>query len=635
MITREDFLPISKLDMRKRGIEQFDFIFVSGDAYVDHPSFGNAIIARLLESRGYKVGIIPQPDWRSAEGFKELGRPRLAFLVSSGNIDSMVNHYTVSKKKRRGDDYSPGGKDGYRPDRALVVYCNRIREAYKDVPIVIGGLEASLRRFAHYDYWDDKVRRSALFDTRADLMVYGMGEKAILQIAEALDSGMEIKYLTYLNGTSYIAPDIEHMTDTLVIPSFEEVGSSKKKYAQAFMVQYEEQDYHTGKTIIQPHGEKYLVQNPPAAPMTTEELDEVYRLKFTRTYHPVYQKEGGIPALTEVKFSLAAQRGCFGGCSFCALTFHQGRVIQSRSHESIMEEAKVMTKESDFKGYIHDVGGPTANFHNPACDKQLKEGVCKKKQCMHPSPCKKLKADHQDYLKLLRNLRTLPGVKKVFVRSGIRYDYVLADPKDDFFRELCEHHISGQLKVAPEHISDRVLSYMGKPGREVYDRFVSKYYRINKKLGKEQYLVPYLMSSHPGSDMKAAVELAEYVRDMGYNPEQVQDFYPTPGTLSTCMYYTELDPRTMKPVYVPKSPEEKAMQRALIQYRNPKNYDLVYKALLKAGRKDLIGFDGKCLIKPPRNNHQGPRDKQGQQESNSRQRTEKQGKERAKASRKR
>ncbi|MGB7604736.1 MAG: YgiQ family radical SAM protein [Lutisporaceae bacterium] len=599
MFIREDFLPVSKLDLRKRDIAQLDFVFISGDAYVDHPSFGHAIIARFLESKGYKVGIIPQPDWRNVEAFKELGKPRLAFLVSSGNIDSMVNHYTASKRKRRGDQYSPGGKDGYRPDRALIVYCNRLKEAYKDVPIIIGGIEASLRRFAHYDYWDDKVRRSVMFDTRADLMVYGMGEKPILQIAEALDSGIEVKYLTYINGTSYIASDIENIQDALVVPSYEEVSSNKKKYAEAFMTQYEEQDYHTGKTIIQPHGEKYLVQNPPSPPMEMEELDEVYRLKFTRTYHPTYENEGGIPALIEVKFSLTSQRGCFGGCSFCALTFHQGRVIQTRSNESIIQEAKQMTEEPDFKGYIHDVGGPTANFHAPACDKQLKEGVCKKKQCMHPTLCKNLKVDHKKYLKLLRSLRTLPGVKKVFIRSGIRYDYMMADPSDEFFKELCEHHISGQLKVAPEHVSDTVLHYMGKPGREVYDRFVNKYYRINNRIGKEQYLVPYLMSSHPGSDLKAAIELAEYVRDMGYNPEQIQDFYPTPGTLSTCMYYTGVDPRTMKPVYVPKAPEEKEMQRALIQYRNPKNYDLIYKALIKAGRKDLIGYDEKCLIKPP------------------------------------
>ncbi|MDF2530727.1 MAG: YgiQ family radical protein [Clostridia bacterium] len=616
MIAREDFLPITKLDLRKRNIEQLDFVFVSGDAYVDHPSFGHAIIARLLESRGYKVGIIPQPDWKNAEAFKELGRPRLGFLVASGNIDSMVNHYTTSKKKRRGDLYSPGGKDGYRPDRALIVYCNRIREAYKDVPIIIGGIEASLRRFAHYDYWDDKVRRSILFDARADLMVYGMGEKPILQIAEALDSGMDIKYITYINGTAYIASGFDGITEAEVIPSFEDVSANKKKYAEAFMVQYEEQDYHTGRTIIQPHGEKYLVQNPPAAPMTMEELDELYKLKFTRTYHPIYQKDGGIPALTEVKFSLTSQRGCFGGCSFCALTFHQGRVIQTRSNESIIQEAKQMIEEPDFKGYIHDVGGPTANFHSPSCDKQIKEGVCKKKQCMHPAPCKKLKVDHKEYLKLLRSLRTLPGVKKVFIRSGIRYDYMMLDPKDEFFKELCEHHVSGQLKVAPEHVSDAVLHYMGKPGRGVYDRFVDKYNKINKRIGKEQYLVPYLMSSHPGSDLKAAVELAEYVRDMGYNPEQIQDFYPTPGTLSTCMYYTGVDPRTMKPVYVPRTPEEKEMQRALIQYRNPKNYALIYKALIKAGRKDLIGFGEKCLIKPPRNNEQA--DKIGNKNNSSR-----------------
>lgn len=600
MITRDKFLPISAEDMRERKIEQFDFIFVSGDAYVDHPSFGNAIIARLLENRGYSVGMIPQPDWRDTKAFKSLGKPRLAFLVSSGNMDSMVNHYTAGKKPRKEDLYSPGGVRGKRPDRAVTVYCNRLREAYKDVPIIIGGIEASLRRFAHYDFWDDQVRRSILFDSRADLLVYGMGEKPILQVAEALASGMEIKYITYVNGTAYVTPELDSIPESIVIPGFEDVRDSKRKYAQAFMYQYAEQDYHTGKVLIQPHGDRFLVQNPPPATLSGMDLDDIYSLPFTREYHPVYEKQGGIPALKEVKFSLISQRGCFGGCSFCALNFHQGRVVQSRSHESILEEAKKLIVDPEFKGYIHDVGGPTANFRAAACDKQLKEGVCKNRQCLYPSPCKNLKVDHRDYVELLRKLRTLPGVKKVFIRSGLRYDYILADKCDDFLTELCDNHISGQLKVAPEHVSDKVLRYMGKPGKVVYDRFVKKYFDTNRRLGKEQYIVPYLMSGHPGSDLEAAIELAEYVRDMGYNPEQIQEFYPTPGTLSTCMYYTELDPRTMKHVYVPKDPGEKAMQRALIQYRNPKNYELVFKALKLAGRDDLIGFGDKCLIKPLR-----------------------------------
>lgn len=599
MSTRDAFLPISKEDMRQRNIEQFDFIYISGDAYVDHPSFGHAIITRLLESRGYKVGIIPQPDWAKVESFKVLGRPRLAFLVSSGNIDSMVNHYTAGKKRRSEDLYSPGGIRGKRPDRAVTVYCNRLREAYKEVPVIIGGIEASLRRFAHYDYWDDKVRRSILLDSRADLLIYGMGEKPIVQIAEALDSGMDIRYLTYVNGTAYVTSDLDSIPESMVIPGFEAVSESRRKYAEAFMVQYREQDYHTGKVLIQPHGERFVVQNPPASPLSELELDDIYSLPYTRAYHPGYERLGGVPALNEVKFSLVSQRGCFGGCSFCALNFHQGRVVQSRSHESILEEAETLIKDPDFKGYIHDVGGPTANFRHAACEKQLKEGVCKNRQCLHPSPCKNLTVDHQDYVRLLRKLRSLPGVKKVFVRSGLRYDYIMADKSDEFLKELCEHHVSGQLKVAPEHVSERVLRYMGKPGKKVYNAFVDKYFYMNRRLGKEQYLVPYLISGHPGSDLQAAVELAEYVRDMGYNPEQIQEFYPTPGTLSTCMYYTELDPRTMRPVYVPKTPEEKAMQRALIQYRNPKNYDLVYKALTAAGREDLIGYDEKCLIKPP------------------------------------
>lgn len=600
MISQDDFLSISKEDMQRKKIEQFDFILISGDAYVDHPSFGSAVVARLLQSRGYRIGIIPQPDWRSADAFKTLGSPRLAFLVSSGNMDSMVNHYTASKKPRSEDLYSPGGIRGKRPDRAVTVYCNRIKEAFKDVPVIIGGIEASLRRFAHYDFWDDRVRRSILFDSRADLLIYGMGEKPIIQVAEALESGMEIKYITYINGTAYIASELDSIQNSIVIPSFDEVRESRRKYAKAFMFQYREQDYHTGHVLIQPHGERFLVQNPPTAPLTEVELDDVYKLPFTRHYHPVYENMGGIPALKEVKFSLTSQRGCFGGCSFCALNFHQGRVVQSRSHESIIEEAELFLNDPEFKGYIHDVGGPTANFRHAACDKQLKEGVCKNKQCLYPEPCKNLKVDHKDYVALLRKLRLLPGVKKVFVRSGLRYDYIVADKKDEFLRELCENHISGQLKVAPEHVSDKVLRYMGKPSKEIYDKFVKKYYDMSKRLKKDQYLVPYLISGHPGSDISAAIELAEYVRDMGYNPEQIQEFYPTPGTLSTCMYYTGLDPRTMKSVYVPKDPEEKAMQRALIQYRNPKNYQLVYKALKLAGREDLIGFGDKCLIKPPR-----------------------------------
>lgn len=587
--------------MENKKIEQFDFILVSGDAYVDHPSFGHAIITRLLENRGYQVGIIPQPDFRNTDAFKVLGKPRLAFLVSSGNMDSMVNHYTAGKKPRREDLYSPGGVRGKRPDRAVIVYCNRLREAYKDVPIIIGGIEASLRRFAHYDFWDNQVRRSILFDSRADLLIYGMGEKPIIQVAEALESGMEIKYITYVNGTAYITSELGSIQDSIVIPSYEQVKDSYRKYAQAFMFQYREQDYHTGSVLIQPHGERFLVQNPPTDALKGIELDDVYRLPFTRQYHPIYENQGGIPALKEVKFSLTSQRGCFGGCSFCALSFHQGRVVQSRSHESILEEAEQLLKDPEFKGYIHDVGGPTANFRHASCDKQLTKGVCKNRQCLYPVPCKNLKVDHKDYVTLLRKLRSLPGVKKVFVRSGLRYDYIMADKDDEFLRELCENHISGQLKVAPEHVSDKVLRYMGKPGKDVYDRFVKKYFNMNKRLRKEQYLVPYLMSGHPGSDIEAAVELAEYVRDMGYNPEQIQEFYPTPGTLSTCMYYTELDPRTMKHVYVPRDPEEKAMQRALIQYRNPKNYQLVYKALKASGREDLIGYGDKCLIKPNRN----------------------------------
>lgn len=597
-----DFLPISKRDMEKRGWEYVDFVLISGDAYVDHPSFGTAIIGRILESRGYKVGIIAQPSWKDASDFKKLGKPRLGFLITSGNIDSMVNHYTVAKKRRNQDAYSPGGKAGMRPDRATIVYANRAREAYKDVPIILGGIEASLRRLAHYDYWDNKVRRSILLDSKADLIVYGMGEKAIVEIAEALDSGIPVNEITYIRGTVYKTKDKERAYDYMVLPPYNEIISSKEKYGESFLIQYENTDAIAAKTLIEPYGDIYVVQNPPAMPLSQKELDAVYDLPYMRTYHPIYESQGGIPALQEVKFSIINNRGCFGSCSFCALTFHQGRVVQSRSHESIIHEAEAMTEDPEFKGYIHDVGGPTANFREPACQKQKSKGACIKKQCLFPNPCKQLKVDHKDYLTLLHKLRNIPKVKKVFIRSGIRYDYLIYDQDESFFRELCQHHISGQLKVAPEHISSRVLQKMGKPNRNVYDKFVRRYYEINKELGKNQFLVPYLMSSHPGSDIEAAIELAEYLRDLGYMPEQVQDFYPTPGTLSTCMYYTEMDPRTKEKVYVAKSPHEKAVQRALMQFRKTENYSLVLEALKKAGREDLIGYDKKCLIKPRKKN---------------------------------
>ncbi|SHJ69835.1 uncharacterized radical SAM protein YgiQ [Anaerobranca californiensis DSM 14826] len=526
----------------------------------------------------------------------------MAFLVSSGNIDSMVNHYTVAKKRRKTDQYSPGGKGFLRPDRATIVYSHKVREAYKDVPVIIGGVEASLRRLAHYDYWDNKVRRSILLDSKADLLIYGMAEKSLIEVAESLQSGLSIEHLTFIKGTAYRTSHLSHIVDGITLPSFEEISKSKEKYCKHFMIQYRNTDSITAKTLIEPYekNKTYVIQNPPAPPLTTAELDWIYSLPFTKEYHPIYEKDGGVPALTEVKFSLVSSRGCFGGCSFCSLNFHQGRVIQPRSSQSILAEAKKMVWEPDFKGYIHDVGGPTANFRKRACKKQEKEGVCSNRQCLYPTPCKNLEIDHSEYLKLLRELRSLPNVKKVFIRSGIRYDYLLYDKNEQFFKELCEHHISGQLKVAPEHISPKVLEKMGKPGRDIYEKFVNKYYRINESLGKNQFLVPYLMSSHPGSDLNAAIELAEYLRDIHYHPEQVQDFYPTPGTLSTCMYYTELDPRTMKPVYVPKDSHEKAMQRALLQYKNPKNYHLVYEALVKANRKDLIGYSKKCLIPPPK-----------------------------------
>jgi len=595
---QNNFLPISKEDMIDRDWEQLDFILVTGDAYVDHHSFGTAIISRVLESAGYKVGIIPQPNWKDAEDFKRLGRPRLGFLVNAGNMDSMVNHYTVSKKLREKDLYSPGGKMGLRPDRATIVYCNKIREAFKHVPIVIGGIEASLRRFAHYDYWSDKVRKSILVDSGADLLIYGMSERQIVEVANYMNDGFQAQYIRHVPGTCYLVDSIDEAYDYIEIPSYKEVSEDKIKYSEAFRIQYDEQDPVRGKAVVQKHGDKYLVQNKPEMPLTREELDKVYSLPYAKTYHPIYEKQGGIPAIEEVKFSIVSSRGCFGSCSFCAITFHQGRIVQSRSEESIIEEAKEITTFDDFKGYIHDVGGPTANFRYPACDKQLKVGACKNKRCLHPNPCKNLKVNHREYLQLLKKLRELPKVKKVFVRSGIRYDYVMEDKDDTFFNELVKHHVSGQLKVAPEHISHKVLNYMGKPAGKTYDKFREKFFRITKKAGKEQYIIPYLMSSHPGSDLAAAIELAEYLRDTNYQPEQVQDFYPTPGTLSTTMFYTGLDPMTMKEVYVPKTKEEKAMQRALLQFRDPKKYSLVYDALIKAGREDLIGLGPKCLIKP-------------------------------------
>lgn len=592
------FLPINKDDMNKRGWSELDFIIVTGDAYVDHPSFGTAIISRLLESKGYKVGIIAQPDWKDVNSFNVLGKPKLAFLVNSGCIDSMVNHYSVAKKPRSKDVYSPGGKAGMRPDRAVIVYCNKIREVYKNIPIIIGGIEASLRRLAHYDYWDNKIRRSILLDSAADLLIYGMGEHQILEIAQCLSTGIDIKDITFVKGTAYKSKSIEAVYDYIQLPDYETIINSKKSYAESFLIQYNSTDAITAKTLIEKYKDYYVVQNPPSPPLSHSELDSVYALNYERNYHPIYESQGGIPAIEEVKFSITSNRGCFGSCNFCALAFHQGRVLQSRSHLSIIAEAEKMTWDHNFKGYIHDVGGPTANFRQAACDKQSKYGVCKDRQCLFPTPCKQLKIDHKDYLSLLTKLRDIRKVKKVFIRSGIRYDYLIYDKDETFFEQLCKYHISGQLKVAPEHVSSYVLEKMGKPKKEIYDKFIKKYKQINEKLGMKQYIVPYLMSSHPGSDLKAAIELAEYLRDIEHMPEQVQDFYPTPGTLSTCMYYTELDPRTMTKVYVPKSPHEKAMQRALMQYRKPQNYDLVYEALKKANRLDLVGYDKKCLIRP-------------------------------------
>lgn len=595
-----NFLPVTRKEMLERGWKQPDFVYVIGDAYVDHPSFGHAIISRILEAHGYKIAIISQPDWKKEESITEFGSPRLGFLVTSGNMDSMVNHYTVSKKRRGADAYTPGGVTGKRPDYATIVYCNLIKRRYKNVPIIIGGIEASLRRLAHYDYWSDKLKRSVLMDSGADLLIYGMGERAIVEVADALNSGLSVKDITFVDGTVFKTSHLDMVYNGIVLPDYDTMLEDKLEYAKSFNIQYKNTDPFVAKSLIEKYGNKrYIVQNPPAKPLSVCELDDVYELPYMYGCHPSYEAKGGVPAITEIKFSLTCNRGCFGGCSFCALTFHQGRIVQHRSHESIIREAKKMIKAPDFKGYIHDVGGPTANFWKPACEKQLTKGVCPDKQCLFPKPCENLKSDHSEYISLLRKLRNLPGVKKVFIRSGIRFDYVLADRNDDFLKELCKFHISGQLRVAPEHVSDPVLLMMGKPENSVYNRFVEKFYKINKNLGKEQYLVPYMMSSHPGSGLAESVKLAEYIRDLGYMPEQVQDFYPTPSTISTCMYYTGVDPRTMKNVYVPSNPHEKAMQRALIQYRKPENYELVKEALRKAGRTDLIGFDKKCLI-PPR-----------------------------------
>ncbi len=594
------YLIANKEEYIQAGSPQFDFIMVTADAYVDHPSFGSSIIARVLESRGYTVGIIPQPNWKTCDDFMMYGKPKYAFLVAGGNIDSMVNHYSVNKNKRRTESYSPGGEMGHRPDRPTIVYANKIRESYKDVAIIAGGVEGSLRRLSHYDYWDNAVRRSIVMDGAIDLLVYGMGETPIVDIAEALESGMSIHDITYIRGTVYKTKNIENVYDYIRLPEFKDVKKDKKVYNESFKIQYKNLEFGSAKTLVEPYGNVYVVQNIPSLPLTESQFDAVYSLPYERNYHPMYEDKGGIPAIREVKFSLISNRGCFGSCNFCAITFHQGKSVQARSHKSIIHEAEKMVWEEDFKGYIHDVGGPTANFRFPACDKQKPDsvGACSNKKCLEPTACKNLKVDHFDYLNLLRKLRELPNVKKVFVRSGIRYDYLIYDKDDTFFKELCKHHISGQLKVAPEHMSNRVLERMGKPNREVYLKFATKYKQLNANINKEQYLVPYLMSSHPGSELKDAIQLAEYLRDIKHTPEQVQDFYPTPATLSTCIFYTGEDPITGEKVYVPKSREDKAMQRALMQYKLPQNYDLVVKALRRAGREDLIGFDEKCLVRP-------------------------------------
>ena len=597
----QDFLPVTKKEMQQRGWDQVDFVYLTGDAYVDHPSFGAAIISRLLESRGYRVGIIPQPDWRKKESVQVFGAPRLGFLVSAGNMDSMVNHYTVSRKHRQKDSYSPGGEMGLRPDMPTVVYSNLIRQTYKHTPIILGGIEASLRRLAHYDYWENKVRRSVLLDSGANLISYGMGEHSIIQIAEALQSGLPIDEITFVPGTVYKCKDLSRAYDPVILPSYETVSSDKKAYAESFAEQYRNTDPFTARVMAENYGNRgYVIQNPPALPLSQQEMDDVYDLPYRNAWHPMYDARGGIPALEEIKFSLTSNRGCFGGCNFCALTFHQGRILQTRSHDSILREAEKMTKDPDFKGYIHDVGGPTADFRQPSCQKQLTKGVCQNRQCLFPKPCGNLTVDHTDYVSLLRKLRKLSGVKKVFIRSGVRFDYVVADKSPVFLQELVKHHVSGQLRVAPEHVSNQVLHYMGKPSHEVYQQFLDQYEKANAATGRKQYAVPYFMSSHPGCTIKEAVKLAEYVRDLGFTPEQVQDFYPTPSTLSTCMYYTGIHPLTKEKVYIPRDPHEKAIQRALMQYKNPANRNLVLEGLKMAGRMDLVGFGPKCLLRPER-----------------------------------
>ena len=599
---REAFLPISRADMDARGWDRCDFVYVCGDAYVDHPSFGMAIITRVLEAHGYRVGIICQPDWTDPASIAALGEPRLGFLVSAGNMDSMVNHYTVNKKPRHEDAYTPGGVAGARPNRAVTVYGNLIRRTFKDKPIIIGGIEASLRRLAHYDYWQDKLKRSVLLDSGADILLYGMGEHSIVEVADALDGGLPVDQITFVNGSAYrvSGPDaLDNVYDYELLPSWDDLTADRLTYARSFNIQQQNMDPITAKRLVEPYPNGvYVVQNPPAAPLTTAEMDEVSELPYARHWHPDYDAAGGIPAFDEIRFSISSNRGCFGECSFCALAFHQGRMVTSRSHESVIREVTAMTKHPLWKGYVSDVGGPSANFRHPSCAQQLKNGMCANRSCLAPTPCKNIDADHSDYLALLRKLRNIPGVKKVFVRSGIRYDYMLCDKRGDFFAELVKYHISGQLKVAPEHCIDSVLDYMGKPHIDVYERFMEKYRSLNARYDKEQYVVPYLMSSHPGSTLESAISLALYLKKTGRRPEQVQDFYPTPGTVSTCMYYTGLDPRTMEPVYVARTPEEKAMQRALLQFQNPANRRLVLEALCKAGREDLIGFGKNCLVPP-------------------------------------
>ena len=596
---RDQFLPVTIEDMRRRGWDGYDFLVITGDAYVDHPSFGTTIIARVLEAEGFRVAVMAQPDWKDPKAFAALGRPRLGVMISAGNIDSMVAHYTAAKKRRHDDAYSPGRMPGLRPDHATVVYSNRVREVFGDIPIILGGLEASLRRFAHYDYWEDKVRRSILFDAQADILTYGMGERATKEIAARLASGTPVSEITDVRGTCVAAKfPGECAYPKVEVPSFEEVSSSKEAYAKANMVEYQEHDPFVGKAIVQKHGREFLIVNPPALPLTTKEMDEVAELPYVKEPHPMYDDMGGVPAIEEVRFSVTHNRGCFGACNFCSLAFHQGRTISCRSHESVVREVKALTEHPGFKGYIHDVGGPSATFRRPSCQKQLKSGLCKNRACLAPEPCPNLDADHTDYMMLLRKLRQIPKVKKVFIRSGIRFDYLMKDPSGEFFTDLVQHHISGQLKVAPEHCVAHTLDYMGKPHIEVYEKFREKYQKLNRRYGKEQYLVPYLISSHPGCTLNDAVELAQWLNKQGHMPEQVQDFYPTPGTLATCMWYTGLDPRTMKPVFVPKTPHDKALQRALMQWRKPQNRKLVLEALHKAGREDLIGFGKHCLVRP-------------------------------------